>query len=63
MKAYEATIATDGSVRTRESGQLPHPCRAIVTVIEESECSETALLSEAALAKDWNRTEEDDAWE
>ena len=24
---------------------------------------ETALLSEAALAKDWNRTEEDAAWQ
>ena len=28
----------------------------------ESDISETALLSEAALAEDWNRPEEDDAW-
>ena len=63
LKAYEATIETDGSVRLRESVQLPQPCRAIVTVIEESEGSETALLIEAALAEDWNRPEEDDAWE
>ncbi len=27
-----------------------------------SDVSETALLSEAALAEDWNRPEEDEAW-
>jgi len=62
LKVFEATIETDGSVQLRNSVQLPHRCRAIVTVIEDSESSETALLSEAALAEDWNRPEEDEAW-
>ena len=31
-------------------------------VDEPSEAHETALLSEAALAEDWNRPEEDAAW-
>ena len=34
-------------------------------ILEESPAdgaSETALLSEAALAQDWNRKEEDEAW-
>ena len=37
--------------------------KAYEAIIEESERSETALLSEAALAKDWNQPEEDEAWE
>ena len=39
--------------------------RALVMILEESPAerpSETALLSDAALAKDWNRPEEDEAW-
>jgi hypothetical protein len=40
--------------------------RALVTVLDEpaDEVSDisTALLSEAALAEDWNRSEEDAAW-
>ena len=62
MKSVEATIEADGQVRLRESVNLGHSCRAIVTIIEESEVSETALLSEAALGEDWNRPEEDEAW-
>ncbi|MGI8542179.1 MAG: hypothetical protein ACR2MD_01715 [Aridibacter sp.] len=37
----------------------------MVTILEEKPAaavSETALLSEAALAEDWNRLEEDEAW-
>jgi hypothetical protein len=44
---------------------LPAPRRALVTVLEEAstiQVPETALLSEAALAEDWNRPEEDAAW-
>lgn len=62
LKSFEATIETDGHVHLRESVHLARPCRAIVTIIEEPEISETALLSEAALGEDWNRTEEDEAW-
>jgi hypothetical protein len=48
-----------------ESIHLPAARRAFVTILEEaplSGVSETALLSEAALAKDWNRPEEGAAW-
>jgi hypothetical protein len=48
-----------------ESVRLPAVRRALVTILEEAPLSgvpETALLSEAALAKDWNRPEEDAAW-
>ena len=37
----------------------------LVTILDErpvEQASETALLSEEALAEDWNRPEEDEAW-
>ena len=62
LKSVEATIEADGEIHLRERVRLSHSCRAIVTIIEESDISETALLSEAALGKDWNRPEEENAW-
>lgn len=62
LKAVEATIGTDGAVRLHEPVQLKHSCRAIVTIIEDSEASETAYLSQEALSRDWERPEEDTAW-
>ena len=62
MTSIEATIEKDGVVRLKESIRLAHPCRAIVTIVDEPSVAETALLSEAALAEDWNRPEEDAAW-
>ena len=62
LKSIEATIEADGAVRLRESVHLPHSCRAIVTIIDEPDIPETALLSESALGEDWNRPEENEAW-
>ena len=48
-----------------EEVRLPRACRAWVTLLDEAETvkvSETAALSEPALADDWNRPEEDEAW-
>ena len=58
----EATIEANGEIHLREAVNLPHACRAIVTIIDEPDISETAILSEAALAVDWNRPEEEAAW-
>lgn len=62
LKSLEATIETDGRIHLREQVRLQHTCRAIVTIIDEVEIPETALLSEAVLSEDWNRPEEDRAW-
>jgi len=65
IKTVEAVIDEQGNVRLLEPIHPRTPRRALVTVLEESPAetvSETALLSEAALAEDWNRPEEDDAW-
>ena len=62
-KIIEATIDEQGNVRLLEPIQLPKPQRAYVTILtDELDIPETALLSEATLAEDWNRTEEDAAW-
>jgi hypothetical protein len=64
-QAFEATIDSAGNVKLKEQAQFSAPRRAIVLVLDESGSpvfNETALLSEAALAVDWNRAEEDAAW-
>ena len=62
MKAVEATIEKDGRVWLHETLHLDHSCRAIVTIIDEPQIPETALLSEQSLADDWERPEEEAAW-
>lgn len=63
LRTIEATIDEHGNVQLLEPVQLSEPRRAYVTILPgESDASEIALLSEAALAKDWNRPEEDLAW-
>lgn len=63
MRTVEAIIETTGEVRLVEAVQLPSPRRALVTILEEAPTAhDVALLSEAALAEDWSRAEEDAAW-
>ena len=67
-QTVEAIIDQDGRVRLLEKVNLPSPRRALIIILEEpargeAEVDETALLSEAALAEDWNRAEEDEAWQ
>ncbi len=62
LRSVEAIIGPDGEVRLRQPLRLVQAGRAIVTIIDEPDVPETALLSEQALAEDWNRPEEDEAW-
>ena len=65
IRTLEAIIERNGRVRLLESVSLPAARRALVTILEDAppiRVSETSLLSEAALAKDWDRPEEDAAW-
>lgn len=65
VHTIEAVLELDGSVRLLQPIQTTSPRRALVMILEESSAalpSETAILSERALATDWNRTEEDAAW-
>lgn len=65
IQTIEAVIDEQGKVKLLQSVRLPQVRRALVTILEEEpavKVSETALLSEEALAEDWNRPEEDEAW-
>jgi hypothetical protein len=63
MRTVEAIIEPTGEVRLIEPVVVTSPRRALVTILEEAPTDhEAALLSEAALAEDWNRAEEDAAW-
>jgi predicted DNA-binding antitoxin AbrB/MazE fold protein len=65
IQTIEAIIDENGKVKLLEAVSLPEARRALVTILEEepaTDVSETALLSEQALAEDWSRPEEDEAW-
>ncbi len=63
MRTVEAVIETSGEVRLVEPVRVASPRRALVTILDETpQMHDAALLSEAALAEDWNRAEEDAAW-
>ena len=60
----EGVVDEHGAVRLLETVSLPGMRRALVTILDEAPAllSEASLLSEPALAEDWNRPEEDLAW-
>jgi len=65
IQTVEATIDQNGNIKLLESIKLLASRRALVTILEEEPhvvAPETALLSEPALAVDWLRPEEDEAW-
>ena len=65
ISTIEAVIDEQGNVRLLEPVHLTSSRRALVTILEDRATpgvSESALLSEDALAEDWNRPEEDEAW-
>lgn len=63
LQAIEAEIDKEGNIRLTEEISLKEKHKALVIILDEKEeITETALLSETTLAKDWDRAEEDDAW-
>jgi len=57
----EAEIDEKGNIRPKEPVTLMPGSRVLVTVLAPVG-GESALLSEASLAADWQRPEEDAAW-
>ena len=64
IQTVEAQIDEHGHIQLLEPLRLARPSRALVMILpsEAKEENETALLSEASLAVDWSREEEDKAW-
>lgn len=66
IQTLEAEIDQHGSVKLAKSVHLDRSYRALVMIMPDETASgagECALLSEAALAEDWNNPEEDAAWQ
>ena len=65
IKTVEAVIDERGNVRLLEPVHPGGVRRALVTILDERPSerrAENTLLSEAVLAEDWERPEEDEAW-
>ncbi len=65
IRTIEAMPDEQGTLRLLDPIQLPKHRRVLITVLDEEPTEETAdlaLLSEPALAEDWDRPEEDAAW-
>lgn len=65
LQTIEAVIDEKGMLRILEPVRLPKLRRVIITILDEEPTEDAfnlALLSEAALARDWLRPEEDEAW-
>ena len=64
VRTIEAVIDGQNNVRLLEPVQVSGSRRALVVILDEPgfDIPETALLSEPALAENWDRPEEDAAW-
>ena len=61
LQTIEVEIDASGQVHPLEPLIRLPPGRALLTLLDE-QANETALLAEAALAEDWLKPEEDEAW-
>lgn len=61
LHTIEVEIDEDGRVRPIEPMERVPSGRALLTILAP-ESGEAALLAERALAEDWLRPEEDEAW-
>lgn len=66
LQTLRAIIDKKGKIRLLEKVELKKEHKVLVTILGKDavfdQDNETALLSEQALAKDWMRSEEDEAW-
>jgi hypothetical protein len=65
LQAIEGMIDQEGKLIILGKFDLPKSRRVIITILDEEPSDEVvnlALLSESALARDWERPEEEEAW-
>ncbi|MBE2225337.1 MAG: hypothetical protein IAF02_27625 [Anaerolineae bacterium] len=65
LQSIEGMTDQNGKLKIPGNINLPKSRRVIITILEEEPSDEAfnlALLSESALAKEWERPEEDKAW-
>jgi hypothetical protein len=65
LQTIEGIIDQNGKLKILDKVKLPKSRRIIITILNEEPADDEvnlALLSEPALAQDWDRPEEDMAW-
>ena len=65
LQTFRGIIDQNGKLRILESVQLPKSRQVIITILDDEPTDEPlnlALLSEPALAREWETAEEDEAW-
>jgi hypothetical protein len=65
LRTIKALIEADGTIRLLEPVGPGSPRHALLTILDDEEgdvALSSTVLSEAALAADWSRPEEDTAW-
>ncbi|GMQ82888.1 MAG: hypothetical protein BMS9Abin05_2354 [Rhodothermia bacterium] len=63
---FKAILGRDGKLRLRDKIRFSRDRKVLVTVLDdglEDESQFSSNLSESSLSKDWNRAEEDKAWQ
>lgn len=63
IQTLEASVRPDGIIQLPSGTVVPAKSRVLVTILDDSAATETLLMSEVALAQDWNDPQEDQAWE
>ena len=69
-RTVEVYVDERGVMHLLQPFDLPTPCRAILTIVDESVAGDhshagdavLARIAETSLAQDWNRPEEEVAW-
>jgi hypothetical protein len=65
LQTFRGIIDQNGKLRLLESVPLPRSRQVIITILDDEPTDELinlALLSEPALAREWEQPEEDEAW-
>ena len=64
LQSIEAVVDHNGALRILEPITLPRFRRVIITILEDESEDHAYLaeMSEIALAADWERSEEEEAW-
>ncbi|WOG26351.1 hypothetical protein [Endozoicomonas sp. 8E] len=66
FQTYKATVDSKGNLKLPDNLVLPSGSNVLITILEESpgqRVNDEVLLSEPSLAADWNKPDEDEAWE
>lgn len=66
LQTYKATVDNQGNLKLPDHLVLPSGSQVLITILDDKTdqpINDEALLSESALAEDWNKPEEDEAWE